>query len=177
MKAFVAADVTLAYYDRNKPVTVQMDFSNQGLRAVLLQEGRPVHYTSKALVGAEPNFATIEGEMLVTLYATQKWHHYLYGTAFTIETDHKPLVAIENKNIASAPPRIRGMLMATSGYDFQLRHKAGQEMVLPDTLSRLNLEIGINSLVQIADPRLKQLIHDTSEDDILQRLLQILQKG
>lgn len=186
VKKLVAADVTLAYYDRNKPVTVQTDYSKQGLGAVLLQEGRPVHYASKALVGAEPNYATIEGEMLAIVYATQKWHHYLYGRAFTVETDHKPLVAIKNKNIALAPPRIRGMLMATSGYDFQLRHKAGQEMVLPDTLSRLSsydkseipdLKIGINSLVQVTDPRLKQLILDTAEDDILQRLLQIFQKG
>ena len=186
VKKLVAADVTLAYYDRNKPVTVQTDYSKQGLGAVLLQEGRPVHYASKALVGAEPNYATIEGEMLAIVYATQKWHHYLYGRAFTVETDHKPLVAIKNKNIALAPPRIRGMLMATSGYDFQLRHKAGQEMVLPDTLSRLSsydkseipdLKIGINSLVEVTDPRLKQLISDTAEDNVLQRLLQIFHKG
>ena len=111
IKALVATDVTLSYYDRNKPVIVQTDYSKLGVGAVLLQEGRPVHYGSKALVGNEQGFAPIEGEMLAIVYATMKWHHYLYGRQFVVETDHKPLVDIKKKNIALAAPRIRGMLM------------------------------------------------------------------
>ena len=123
IKRLVAEDVTLAYYDRNKPVTIQTDYSKQGVGAVLVQDGRPVHYGSKALAGGEADYAPIEGEMLAIVYATQKWHHYLYGRNFTVETDHKPLIDIKNKNIALAPPRIRGMLMTTSPYNFQLVHK------------------------------------------------------
>ena len=78
IKALVAADVTLSYYDRNKPITIQTDWSKQGIGAVLLQDGRPVHYGSKALVGNEREFAPIEGEMLAIVYATTKLHHYLY---------------------------------------------------------------------------------------------------
>ena len=186
IKALVAADFTLSYYNRTKPIVIQTDWSKQGVGAVLLQEGRPVHYGSKALVGTERDFAPIEGEMLAIVYATTKWHHYLYGRQFTIETDHKPLVDIKNKNIALAPPRIRGMLMLTSQYDFQLHHRPGKDMVLPDTLSRLSkaenfqipgLKISVHSLVEVTDARLKQLVEDTANDTVLQRLLSVFQRG
>ena len=182
----VASDVTLSYYDRTKPITIQTDYSKQGVGAVLLQDGKPVHYGSKALVGNERDFAPIEGEMLAIVYATTKWHHYVYGRQFTIETDHKPLVDIKNKNISLAPPRIRGMMMLTSQYDFQLVHRPGKEMVLPDALSRLSkaesfqipgLKIGVHSIVKVTDARLKQLVTDTANDTVLQRLLSVFQNG
>ena len=64
--------MTLSFYDRTKPITIQTDYSKQGVGAVLLQDGRPVHYGSKALVGTERDFAPIEGEMLAIVYATMK---------------------------------------------------------------------------------------------------------
>ena len=39
----------LRYYDVNKPITVQCDASQSGLGAVLLQDGQPVCYASRAL--------------------------------------------------------------------------------------------------------------------------------
>ena len=186
IKALVAADVTLSYYDRSKPIVIQTDYSKKGVGAVLLQEGRPVHYGSKALVGSERDYAPIEGEMLAIVYATTKWHHYLFGRQFTVETDHKPLVDIKNKNVALAPPRIRGMLMITRQYDFELRHRPGKDMVLPDALSRLStaenflipdLKISVHSLVEVTDSRLKQLVEDTANDTVLQRLLSVFQTG
>ena len=124
--------------------------------------------------------------MLTIVYATMKWHHCLFGRRFLVETDHKPLVDIKNKNIGLAPPRIRGMLMQTRQYDFDSRHKPGKEMALPDTLSRLStadtfeipgLDIGVHSIVDITFTRLKQLVEDTANDQVLQRLLSVFQKG
>lgn len=40
---------TLAYYDVSREVTLQVDVSQPGLGAVLLQEGRPVAYSCTAL--------------------------------------------------------------------------------------------------------------------------------
>ena len=47
---------------------------------VLLQDGQPVHYGSKALVEGERDYAPIEGEMLAIVYAIKKWHHYMVGS-------------------------------------------------------------------------------------------------
>ena len=38
-----------------------------------MQECRPIHFASKALVGAEKNYAPIEGEMLAVNYGIQKF--------------------------------------------------------------------------------------------------------
>ena len=38
----------LKYYDRNKPVTLQCDASLKGLRACIIQDGRPIAFASKS---------------------------------------------------------------------------------------------------------------------------------
>ena len=42
VKSLVSEDITLAYYDRTKPVEVQCDYSQEGLGAALVQDGRPI---------------------------------------------------------------------------------------------------------------------------------------
>jgi phosphoribosylanthranilate isomerase len=54
----------LAYYDVNKPTTIQCDASKYAIGAVLLQEGRPIAYTSRKLSASEINWVPIEKEML-----------------------------------------------------------------------------------------------------------------
>ena len=39
----------------------------KGLEAVLIQEGRPVHFASKALTKAEANYSNIERETLAAV--------------------------------------------------------------------------------------------------------------
>ena len=106
IKSLVADDMLLAYYDRTKPVTLQCDYSENGIGVALVQDGRPVQFASKALVNAERDYAPIEGEMLGVVYGVKKFHQYLYGRKFTVECDHKPLMHIAKKNLSLAPPRL-----------------------------------------------------------------------
>ena len=54
----------LSYYDRNLPVTVQVDASLRGLGACLIQkhnrEDQPIAFASKSLMDAETRYANIE---------------------------------------------------------------------------------------------------------------------
>ena len=50
IKALVKENMLLAYYDRKLPVTLQCDYSENGIGVALVQEGRPVQFASKALV-------------------------------------------------------------------------------------------------------------------------------
>ena len=43
----------LHFYDNNKPVVLQVDVSQGGLGACLMQEGHPVIYASRSLTDAE----------------------------------------------------------------------------------------------------------------------------
>ena len=57
------------------------------------EEGKksPVAYASSKLQTSEKGYAVIEKECLAFVWGIQKFHRYIYGTAFTVETDHMPL--------------------------------------------------------------------------------------
>ena len=49
----------MRYYNNQEQVTLQCDASQSGLGAVLLQQGQPVAYASRALTSAETQYAQI----------------------------------------------------------------------------------------------------------------------
>ena len=98
-KAVTAAPV-LRFFDVRKPVTIQCDASETGLGAVLLQEGQPISYASRALTDTETRYAQIEKELLAIVWSCDKFDQYIYGRDMvTIESDHEPLKAVFKKDI------------------------------------------------------------------------------
>ena len=97
IKKEVTAAPILAYYNPNQPTTLQMDASCKGLGACLLQNEKPVYFASKGLTETQKGYVAIELESLVVAWAIEKFHHFLYGNEFTLETDQKPLEAILSK--------------------------------------------------------------------------------
>ena len=61
-KQLLTVQPILSYYDVNKYVTIQCDASNYGTGGVLLQEGKPIAFTSRTLTSTEQNYAVIEKE-------------------------------------------------------------------------------------------------------------------
>ena len=49
IKEAVISDTTLRYFDPSLPMTIQVDASQVGLGAALLQNGKPIAFASKAL--------------------------------------------------------------------------------------------------------------------------------
>ncbi|XP_064641926.1 uncharacterized protein K02A2.6-like [Lineus longissimus] len=91
LKTLISSDSTLAYYDPKQPVTLEVDASQKGLGAALLQHGRPVAFASKALSDTQSRYSNIEPEALGLVHGIERFHTYLYGRFFTAITDHKPL--------------------------------------------------------------------------------------
>ena len=54
----------LSYYKPSSDLAIQCDASQKGLSAALLQDQKPVAYTSRALTETETRYAQIEKEML-----------------------------------------------------------------------------------------------------------------
>ena len=50
-----------------------------------------------ALTGAEKNYQNLERECLATIWGMEKFHYFLYGKHFMLETDQKPLASIYKK--------------------------------------------------------------------------------
>ena len=105
----------MAYYDVTKPITLEVDASQKGLGAALVQEKKTIAFALKTLKKTQSNYSTIESEMLSLVHGVERFHTYLCLRSFTIITDHKPLEMICNKPIASAPPRLQRMLVKSQG--------------------------------------------------------------
>jgi hypothetical protein len=128
----------LGYYSLDKPITLSVDSSQSGLGAVLYQDGKPIHFASKALTAAEYNYAQIEKELLAICWGFEKFHTYLYGRSdITVITDHKPLVNLREKPLFQLSPRLQAMCMKLRQHTFELIHKPGKEIPVPDCMSRL----------------------------------------
>ena len=76
---------------------------------VLMQAGKPILFASKSLSDCETRYANIEREMLAVVFGYERFHAYVYGTRFTVESDHKPLEMIILKNLAAVPQRSHRM--------------------------------------------------------------------
>ena len=183
-KEAICRDVTLAYFDPKKEVVLEVDASTQGLGAALMQEGQPIAFASKSLTDTERRYANIEREMLAVVYACEKFHAYVYGRAFTVLSDHKPLEMITVKNLGSAPPRLQRFLLRLQGYNMEVKYKPGKEMLLSDAMSRLNpLPAESNEphihidFVMFSDQKLQEIRTATFQDMELCALRDVILEG
>ena len=174
LKELVSSEPVLKFYDPNKPIKISTDASWSGLGAVLQQlhgeNWLPVAYGSRSVTDCERGYATIERETLGMTFACERFHQYLYGQEFEIETDHKPLVSIFKKSLIDSPPRIQRLRLRLRKYDFKLSYVPGKWMLTPDALSRVPLKLagksdhhieahvdGIIAVLQVTDEKLKEI--------------------
>jgi transposase InsO family protein len=185
IKDLICKEVTLSYFDMTKETTIQVDASLRGVGAALIQDSRVISFSSKSFTDTEQRYANIEREMLAVVYACEKFHTYVYGKPFTVESDHKPLEMIHLKNLRSAPPRLQRMLLRLQGYDVTIKYKPGSEMLLADAMSRLNpldqepiqsQEVHIN-FVQFSDRKISAIRDATNSDPELAALKDITMEG
>ena len=111
VKSMVCKDTTVQYFDVCMPATVKVDTSQKGLCAALLQDGCLVAFASKALMPVEQCYAKREHELLTCVFEAEQFHTYIFGCAFTDESDHKPLEQINIKNLADTPVHLQRMLL------------------------------------------------------------------
>ena len=105
-KEEISKNMTLPYFNPKCATTLQTDASKKGLGAVILQDSRPVMFASWALTGVEKNYQNLERECLAMIWGMEKFHYFLYGKQFTLETNQKPLVSIYKKHMVEILPRI-----------------------------------------------------------------------
>ena len=113
---------SLRYYDQTKLVTLQCDASLKGLGACIIQDRQPIMFASKSLMDTKTCYTNIERELLAIVYGCEKFHKYLYGRTFIMETDHKPLKMISLKNPTVAPAHLQRMLLHLQQYDLVITY-------------------------------------------------------
>ena len=91
LKKRLTTTPVLVLPDLSKNFSIYCDASRQGLRCVLMQEGRVVAYASRQLRKHELNYPTHDLELAAVVHALKIWRHYLIGHKSDIYTDHKSL--------------------------------------------------------------------------------------
>ena len=128
-KEEISKNVTLPYFNPKVSTILQTDASKKGLGAVLLQNSKPVIFASRALTGSERNYQKLEHKCLATIWGMEKFHYFLYGKGFTLETDQKPLVSIYKKHMVENSPRIQRLIVRSFPYQpFNVQYRKGVEI-------------------------------------------------
>ena len=185
VKSLICTKTTLSYFDPAKETVIQVDASLKGIGAVLLQDGKPIAYASKSLSDAETRYANIERELLAVVFGCERFHTYVYGSKFQIDSDHKPLEMIIQKPLKSAPPRLQRMLLRLQPYDLTIRYRPGKEVPVPDALSRqpsptesdhIELDTRVD-FVQFSAEKLNLIQNETAKDATLSALKDMIVKS
>jgi hypothetical protein len=123
----------------DKLFVLRTDASDTGLGAVLLQEQEgvklPIAYASRKLLPREQNYSVIEKECLALVWGIGKFHTYLFGREFTLQTDHQPLLYLNKAKVANA--RLMRWALSLQPYSFRIEAIRGSENVGADFLSRV----------------------------------------
>ena len=130
-------------------------------------------FTSRSLTEAEKNYSQIEKEGLAIIFAIKKFHKYIHGRQFCIQSDHKPLQFLFNESrqvpvMASA--RIQRWALILGAYNYRIYHKPGALLSNADGLSRLPLSDSSNSQPVTEH---NHLIHQLSESIVTANQIKI----
>ena len=136
IKKELSTNIVLSYYDPTSHTKLQTDSSKKGLGAVLIQNGIPIYFASRAISTMESNHQNLKQETLATMKGMEKFNYFLYGNKFMSETDQKPLVLIYQKHLVDVSPRIQRLIVRMFPYNFHIVYVPGKLILMADTLSR-----------------------------------------
>ena len=125
----------LVHYDPERETRLYVDHDPEGVASTVAQaydipgeqkkQLRALHHKSRSLQAAERNYQKIEGESLGVYSGIQVNKMYLYGTKFTVVTDHQPLVPLYNSPNRPAPLRVERHRSKLRQFDFNLIYEPG----------------------------------------------------
>ncbi|XP_055844353.1 uncharacterized protein K02A2.6-like [Episyrphus balteatus] len=183
----------LAYYDMNKPTHLHVDAGPEGLSGILSQHHNKryeiVAYASHALTAVEKRYSQIEKEMLAATWAMEHFKIYLYGTKFTLHTDHMPLISIFKNPLSKPTSRIERLLLKTQEFSFNIQHQQGNSNPAdyfsrhPNNNSNNSynknniIEQYVNFIINNSLPKaisLQTIQEETQQDPILQLLIKAI---
>jgi hypothetical protein len=171
LKMAMCTTPVLTLHDFTNTFVLECDTSGKGIGVVLMQEGRPLAFTSKQLSERNMGKSIYEKEMLAIFHVVDLWRPYLLGQCFQIKTDHQSLKYFLEQLISS--PEQQKWVTKLFGYDYEIIYKKGKDNVVVDALSQkyedeesiFSLSFIVPDWFQVVrhewlqDPKSSQLIH------------------
>ena len=144
----------------------------------------------RALTSAEKNYQNLECEAQAAVWGMEKFHYFLYGRKFILQTDQKPLVSIFRKHMIDVSPRIQRITIRAWQYDFLPQHIPGRINVIADSLSRVTplefqdsnaekdiLAVNFLQYSSIEERERDEVLRETNKDKELQSLKHYISTG
>lgn len=136
LKQALSTTPVLALPDFTKTFVIETDTSEKGVGAVLLQDGHPLAYISRALGPKNQVLSTYEKECLAILLAVDQWRPYLHHAEFVIKTDQKSLTRLDDQRLTT--PWKHKSLTKLLSLKYKILYNKGVENIVADALSRIN---------------------------------------
>jgi hypothetical protein len=172
LKHAMTTTPVLALPDFTKTFVIESDASGVGIGAVLMQEGRPLAFTSKALSPLHLNMSVYDKEMLAVVHAITKWRPYLIGRRFQVRTDHRSLKYLLEQRISSMEQQ--KWVTKLLGYDYDIVYKKGAENLVADALSRIPEYAELHTISATTWPTIEIIKDEQHSDPKLQKIVQKL---
>ena len=99
LKTALCQAPVLALPNFAKPFSIETNASELGVGVVLMQDGHPLAFLSKALGPRLQGLSTYEKEYMAILLALEQWRSYLQHAEFQIITDHRSLVQLTDQRL------------------------------------------------------------------------------
>jgi len=91
-----------------------------------------IYYASRTLDATQANYTTTEKELLVIVFALEKFCSYLLGTRVIVYTDHAALNYLLKK--AESKPRLIRWVLWLQEFDLEIRDQSGAQNLVADHL-------------------------------------------
>ena len=141
-KEALARAACLAHPAATAELELAVDASATHVGAALQQRSspstpwQPLGFYSSKLSPAAQKYSAFDRELLACYQAVRHYRHLLEGRSFHILTDHKPLTFALSRVTDPWTPRQCRQLAYIAEYTSDVRHIAGTDNVVADTLSR-----------------------------------------
>ena len=88
-----------------------------------MQEGKPLVYYSKAIMGRALGRSTYEKELMAIVHSVHQLRNYLLGRRFCIRTDHSSLKYLLEQRITTMDQQ--RWIVKLMGYDYEIEYRLG----------------------------------------------------
>ncbi len=141
VKGLISSAPVLAAPCLDEPFRLQVDASNVGAGAVLLQTGpdgidHPISFFSRKFNSYQLNYSIVKKEVLALIWALQHFEVYVGGGCkpLVVYTDHNPLTFLHS--LQNPNQRLMRWCLFLQPFNLDIRHIKGSDNVVADALSR-----------------------------------------
>jgi len=172
-KKLLAEAAMLNYPFPNLPTSIMVDASDKAIGGVLQQKHddvwKPIAFFSRKLDKTQQRYSAFDRELYAAYKAVRHFHFLIENKKFTLFTDHKPLVAAFYSRSDQVIMRRARQLSFISEFTNDVAHIKGEDNLVPDALSRI--EINHISFSQTADIDYEAIARAQLEDEYILSLM------